>query len=100
MKKLKEEKTSQLDMGELELLLSQAYVNEGIALSKRGMASGNHTIYEEALKYFDKAIALNPDCFKAYEQKGYVLTQLSRWEEGAENHRKMKEIRTHEVKSK
>lgn len=48
--------------------------------------------YEEAIASFDKTIELNPDSYKAWNSKGYLLVQLERDEEALASFDKALEI--------
>ena len=41
--------------------------------------------YEDAIASFDKAIEFNPNSYKAFNSKGYLLVQLERDEEALES---------------
>ena len=41
--------------------------------------------YQEAIKYYDKALELNPDYVAAWNDKGVALIRLGKYDEGFRN---------------
>src|ERR1035437_3163886 len=62
--------------------LDEAYFIKG----KYYYENGN---FEEALNNFDKALKINPNCYAAYERKGFILTWIiNDYVKGLENYHK------------
>ena len=64
---------------------SQTFVNQGLDLEKSSK-------YDGAIKAYDKAIEINPQCSKALHYKGVSLSSLSKSNEAQKAWAKEKEI--------
>jgi tetratricopeptide (TPR) repeat protein len=57
--------------------------------------------YNESIQFFDKAIAINPNYFSAYQNKGNALRNLKKFEEAIKCYNKIIEIKPNdEIKLK
>ncbi|MEQ8957947.1 MAG: tetratricopeptide repeat protein, partial [Coleofasciculus sp. C2-GNP5-27] len=54
-------------------------------LCKHGLLFFSGNQYEKALASFDQAIALNPDCYQTWQNRGIALGNLDRYEESLAN---------------
>jgi tetratricopeptide (TPR) repeat protein len=52
------------------------YPNHMEALANKGLALGNLGRYQEAIEYFDQAIAIIPDATETLNNKANALTEL------------------------
>jgi tetratricopeptide (TPR) repeat protein len=58
--------------------------NYPAALNNKGWALGKSGRYEEAIPYYDKAIAIDPTHTDALDNKGWALFHLGRYQEAIE----------------
>lgn len=74
--------------------ITEAYYNTGLALQKLAMEENNNgTRYEEAIEYYNIAIAKNHSYLQAWNNKGLALQSLNRTAEANEAFVKVRAIK-------
>lgn len=69
------------ELGKAKLLNNPANV---AALIELGVQAGELGLYQEAIDYWDRVLAIDPTCVEAWFNKGYALMGLKRYTEALE----------------